>query len=81
MHLTHSERTALRNASTEGIGAVEQIVRQIQQSNPRAFHTAATLSGRTFHDEPGDSVPCQGFVHAADATETARARIGRQVSA
>ena len=62
IRFTPDQREALWAVSSDDIASIDQVVRQIRQANPQAFHTRKTLSERTFFHSPGYGVPCKGFV-------------------
>ncbi|MCI0151924.1 hypothetical protein KNO81_39490 [Paraburkholderia sediminicola] len=62
MYLNPQERQALRDASIGGIVAIRQLVAQLKQVNPQAFHTEQTLATRMFFHGPPPSTPCKGYV-------------------
>jgi hypothetical protein len=73
MYLTLLQRQDLREASAEGIKAVERQIELLQKANPQAFHTEQTLPLRIFHHEPPRPIPNSGFVDSIASGRTAQA--------
>ncbi|WP_323123181.1 hypothetical protein [Burkholderia alba] len=60
--LTRAEQKALLNASIQGPEAIDAVLEVLRRANPHAFHSAESLTNRTFFDEPVQNLPCRGHV-------------------
>ncbi|CAE6845224.1 hypothetical protein R75461_07218 [Paraburkholderia nemoris] len=83
MYLTRKERQALRDVVARGDGSLDEVIWQIRQINPDAFHSADTLPGRRFHHQPVRGEPCVSFArsHVRRAAKDAAYGTGEQAGA